>query len=237
MSAASPEDPEASQGPRRIAVVRHGITDHNAGGIWQGHLDTVLNATGERQARAAAQALAAMRPALVRSSDLQRARHTGRLIADACGLPLETDAGLREIHVGQWQGRTHAHVIESYPALWSAISQGEDLARGEDGERVADVVRRARPVVDSVLRRLPAGALAVFVTHGVTARALVADLVGIDQSAVWTGFVGLRNCHWAMLVERPADPRDSGTGWRLDAWNAHADDPADGDLGSGAGSG
>ena len=64
-----------------------------------------------------------------------------------------------------------------------------------------------------------------------------ADLVGIDQSAVWTGFVGLRNCHWAMLVERPADPRDSGTGWRLDAWNAHADDRADGDLGSGAGSG
>ena len=221
----------------KLVLVRHGQTDSNAAGRFQGQQDVPLNRIGRSQAATLAERLVRLKAARVVTSDLLRASATAEAIATASGIGVEVDAGLREIHVGQWQGRTHAHVIESYPALWSAISQGEDLARGEDGERVADVVRRARPVVDSVLRRLPAGALAVVVTHGVTARALVADLVGIDQSAVWTGFVGLRNCHWAMLVERPADPRDSGTGWRLDAWNAHADDPADGDLGSGAGSG
>lgn len=233
-----------TQARRRLAVVRHGVTDHNAGAIWQGHLDTALNATGQAQARAAARALAALHPVFVRSSDLTRARHTGEVIAAACGVPLETDPGLREIHVGQWQGRTHAHVIEAYPALWQAICAGEDLARGEDGETVAQVVQRARPVADAAIARIPAGGVGVLVTHGVTARALVADLAGIDQAAAWNGFVGLRNAHWALLEEAGAPGPATSAGhhdplgtWRIALWNASADTALGADLGSGAGSG
>ncbi|GAB97071.1 putative phosphoglycerate mutase [Kineosphaera limosa] len=197
---------------RRLAIVRHGITDHNASTIWQGHLDTSLNATGQAQAHAAARALSRMEPVFVRSSDLRRARHTAEAIAAACGLELVIDERLREIDVGAWQGMAQHEVVQHYSQLWEAINGGQDLARGEHGESVADVVRRARPAVDDAIAALPEGELGLLVTHGVTARALVADLIGLDQTQAWTAFTGLRNCHWALLHETP-------TGWRLAHWN------------------
>ncbi|MHB1474540.1 MAG: histidine phosphatase family protein, partial [Dermatophilaceae bacterium] len=48
----------ATEGGRRLIVWRHGETDHNAGGIWQGQLDTALSATGREQAQVAAAVLA-----------------------------------------------------------------------------------------------------------------------------------------------------------------------------------
>ncbi|MDO5712539.1 MAG: histidine phosphatase family protein [Micrococcales bacterium] len=207
-----------SAGSRRgLIVLRHGVTDHNARGIWQGHLDIPLNATGLAQARAAAHAIAALRPAFVIGSDLARAHRTAEEVADAADLDLEVDAALREIHVGRWQGLTAGEVAELFPELWAAVSAGEDLARGEDGETVAQVAQRVRPVVHAALARLEAGETAVLVSHGVTARALVADLVGLDQNAAWRSLSGLGNCHWARLGERE-------DGWRIDAWNVGAAD-------------
>lgn len=212
MSLSSRPVHDTGEPPRRLLIARHGVTDHNAGAIWQGHLDTALNATGQAQARAAARAIAAMRPALVVSSDLARARHTGETVAAACELPLRIDGRLKEIDVGGWQGLSHSQVLEAFPEAVSAIAEGEDLARGEHGETVSDVVARARPAVDEIIAELDPGDLGVLVTHGVTGRSLVADLTGIDQRTAWTSFIGLRNCHWAVLEEH-------GEGWRVQAWN------------------
>lgn len=50
-------------------------------------------------------------------------------------------------------------------------------------------------------------------THGLASRALVADVVGLSYRQAWLSLVGLRNAHWAELVEHR-------TGWRLEVWNA-----------------
>ena len=202
---------------RHLIVVRHGVTDHNAKGIWQGHLDTPLNPTGIAQARAAARAIARFEPSFVIASDLARAHLTAEEIASAAGLPLEVAPALREIHVGLWQGLTAGEVAERFPEAWASVSAGEDLARGESGETVAEVATRVRPVVHGAIERLAAGESGVLVTHGVTARVLVADLVGLGQKSAWRCLAGLGNCHWARLEERE-------TGWRIDSWNAGVDD-------------
>lgn len=203
----------ASPGPiRHLVVLRHGITDHNAHGLWQGQLDIPLNETGLAQARTAARAIAAMKPVFVIGSDLARAHRTAEEVAASAGLELEVEPALREIHVGRWQGLTAGEVAEQFPQLWAAVSAGEDLARGESGETVAQVAERARPAVQAALERIGPGQTGVLVTHGVTARALTADLIGLDQSLAWRSYSGLVNCHWARLGER-AD------GWRIDAWN------------------
>lgn len=207
-----------SPGPiRHLVVVRHGITDHNVHGKWQGQLDIPLNDTGLAQARAAARAIAAMDPVFVIASDLARAHRTAQEVAQACGLELETEPLLREIHVGRWQGLTAGEVAEQFPDLWAAVSAGEDLARGGDGETVRQVAERVRPAVRAALDRIGPGETGVLVTHGVTARALTADLIGLDQDLGWRSFSGMANCHWARLGER-AD------GWRIDAWNVGAAD-------------
>ena len=69
MSAGTPRAPA-----RRVVVLRHGETDHNAARIWQGHLDTPLSERGLAQARAAGPAVATLHPSRIVSSDLRRAR-------------------------------------------------------------------------------------------------------------------------------------------------------------------
>lgn len=202
--------------PRRVVFLRHGVTEHNARGLWQGHLDTPLTDDGREQARAAAPSIAAYEPAVVVSSDLSRAAETGEILAEACGLRARRDPRFREINVGSWQGLDAAGVEAAFPGAMARLATGEDLRRGGDGERVADVVARARPALDEVIAQLEPGQTALIVTHGVCARTLAAELAGIDQTTAWLSLTGLGNCHWAEVAQS-SPPR-----WRLALWNGRA---------------
>jgi probable phosphoglycerate mutase len=198
---------------RRVLVWRHGETAHNAGGIYQGQLDSHLSERGRAQARAAAEVLAARGVTRLVSSDLARASDTADALAALTGLVVEHDPRLREIHVGRWQGLPHTEVVARFPDVVAALDRGEDAVRGETGERVADVQVRVRAVFDELVHRLRDDQTAVVATHGMASRALVADVLGLSYQQAWLSLVGLRNCHWAELVEHR-------TGWRLDTWNA-----------------
>ena len=87
-----------------LFLFRHGETDWNREGRLQGHTDTPLNATGLAQAEALAGRLRPHRLDAVLSSDLSRALTTGRIVAEALGLPLASDPGLRETNVGAAEG-------------------------------------------------------------------------------------------------------------------------------------
>lgn len=203
---------------RRLLVLRHGITEHNAAGIWQGHMDTPLSADGVAQARQVAGCVAALRPNVVVSSDLSRASQTAAEVAERAECPLRMDDRLREIHAGQWQGLSAQEVERRFPGVRAAVARGEDVRRGETGETLAEVARRTAAAAREVADGLPDGGLGVLVTHGVAARALAAELAGIPQRAAWLGLSGLGNCCWGELREH--DGR-----WRLFAWN-HAALPA-----------
>lgn len=197
---------------RRVIVWRHGETEHNAGGIYQGQLDSHLSARGREQAAAAADALSTRPVARLVSSDLARAADTAEALAARTGLRVEHDTRLREIHVGQWQGLPHTEVVSRFPDVMAALDRGEDEVRGVTGERVADVRVRVRAAFDELVDRLGPEETAVVATHGMASRALVADVVGLSYQQAWLALVGLHNCHWAELVQHR-------TGWRLEAWN------------------
>jgi broad specificity phosphatase PhoE len=205
----------AKEGGRTLIVWRHGETDHNASGIWQGQLDTPLSDKGRDQARAAAAALAAYSPSVIVSSDLQRAADTARTLGSVLGLDVLYDDRLREIHAGLWQGMTAGDVAEQFPEEQAALLAGEDIQRGVHGESLGQVAKRIRDAVDEVLVDLAAGECAVIVTHGVSGRAIVASMVGLDQPTAWQSIAGLHNCHWAELGEY-------ASAWRLVAWNVGA---------------
>jgi len=202
----------ATTGGRTLIIWRHGETEHNAGGIWQGQLDTPLSDKGREQARSAAAALAAYGPSVIVSSDLQRAADTARTLASRVGLQVRYDERLREIHAGQWQGMTAGDVAEQFPEEQAALVAGEDIRRGVDGESLGEVAERTRAAVDEVLADVAPGDCAVITTHGVSGRAVVASLVGLEQHLAWQSIAGLHNCHWAEL-------REFAGGWRIAAWN------------------
>lgn len=197
---------------RSVIVWRHGETEHNAGGFYQGHLDTPLSARGHEQAAAAAPALAALAPARVLSSDLRRAAATAAALADLTGLSVQHDPRWREIDVGEWQGLRHTDVLARQPEVLAALDRGEDVVRGVTGERVEDLQRRTRAAFDELVATMGEDETVVVASHGLASRALVADVVGLTYRQAWLSLVGLRNCHWAVLVQHR-------TGWRLDAWN------------------
>ncbi|MEO7236002.1 MAG: histidine phosphatase family protein [Lapillicoccus sp.] len=205
---------------RRLVVVRHGQTLDNAAGIWQGHRDSSLSDVGREQALRAAPALAAYRPQVVVSSDLERARDTAAAIGEACGLPVRLDPRLREVDVGEWQGRSTAQVRQSHPELLAAMRRGEDVRRGATGETVAELAVRVAAALTDVAAGLDPGRVAVVVGHGVSGRAGVAALTGLDEMLALQVLGGLDNAHWAVLAEaRPVSGAPVPARWRIDAWN------------------
>ncbi|MBC9956870.1 histidine phosphatase family protein [Yimella sp. cx-51] len=201
--------------PKRLIVLRHGQTTHNAGGIWQGQLDTELSPTGVEQAQKAAAALATRQPQLIWSSDLRRAAATADALARTTGVDVQHDRRLREINVGTWQGLSSQEVRERYGDELDAIAGGQDVRRGETGETLGEVRDRMLEATHELIQLLAPGALGVISTHGAAGRALAAGLAGIDPQQAWLGLAGLHNCHWVELVE-------GEHGWRIERWNAHA---------------
>ena len=160
-------------GSTTIYLVRHGETDWNASGRWQGHTDVPLNEVGEAQARLLAARLAGEVPpfsALV-TSDLVRASRTAAILGAALGLTPVEEPDLREIDVGSWGGLTTAEVAASDPDTHARVQRGEDLPRG-GAERLADLQARVGAAFDRLALRHAGGRL-LLVTHGGPARAIL----------------------------------------------------------------
>jgi broad specificity phosphatase PhoE len=175
------------------------------------------------QAKRAAAALADYQPQVLASSDLQRARATAESVAAEVGMPVAVDPRLREIDVGEWQGRTSAEVRQRDPDLLDAMGRGEDVRRGRTGETVAELALRVRAALDDIIAQLERARVAVVVCHGVAARVGTAALVGLDQMQAQRVLWGLENCHWAVLAETQlVSGAPVPTRWRIDAWNVGA---------------
>ncbi len=208
----------AANAPRRIVIVRHAETLDNAARIWQGHKDTELSELGREQVLAAAPHLAAYEPALLVSSDLQRAASTADAIAHLTGLEVRLDARLREVHVGQWEGMHADEVRDRFPEVVAALDRGEDVRKGVTGETRADLAERAGAAVRDIEQELLPGETAVVVAHGVSGRAAATELVGLDHDVSDAIFRGLDNCHWIELVES-GKSFSNVSRWRIAGWN------------------
>jgi probable phosphoglycerate mutase len=98
----------------RVLLVRHGQSEWNLSGRWQGQADPPLTDVGRAQARAGAQNLGQVDA--IWSSDLQRATETANIIAAELGVgPVVVDADLRERDVGDWAGLTREEIDQRYP--------------------------------------------------------------------------------------------------------------------------
>lgn len=152
----------------RILLARHGETDWNRLGRWQGHADQPLNETGRRQAAELAERLVGDGIIAVYSSDLARARETADAVARRLGLDVVEDEGLREIDVGSWSGLTRAEVEQRFPEGYARWLRGEI---GHDGETREELTARVVSAVERIAAEHPSDKILV-VTHGGAIRAI-----------------------------------------------------------------
>lgn len=204
----------------KLVLVRHGQTDSNAAGRFQGQQDVPLNRIGRSQADAVAGRLVRMKASRVVTSDLLRASATAETIAAASGLPVAVDARLREIDVGSWQGRTSAEVAAENPWFEDALHAGRDFRRSETGETAEEAGERVASVLGE-LADAHAGQTTIVVGHGLALRVGLSLFLGLGMEASFA-LSGLWNCSWTIL--------DHNQRWRLLSYNnvviGHTGQPA-----------
>src|SRR3979409_885475 len=90
---------------RSVFCMRHGVTDWNRQGLFQGRTDNPLNDDGIAQAHAAAERLQAVSLGHVLSSRPARARRTAEIIAAASARTVAIEHGLIELDFGSFEGQ------------------------------------------------------------------------------------------------------------------------------------
>jgi len=188
---------------RRIIFWRHGRTQWNHIGRFQGHEDVALDETGRAQAAAVAPALARLGFDVIVSSDLVRARDTAAAVGVVTGLTVTHDERLREGWLGPWQGLTITQAREQVPAEYADWVAGRQRPGVEPNAEVGARMVAALSDVDAEQ--------VLAVSHGGSIRSALVTMLGlreVDRGAL----APLSNCRWSILE------RD-GERWTLDQHN------------------
>ena len=156
----------------QLYLVRHGLTDWNVEGRYQGQTDLPLNAAGRAQALRLRQQLAGIPFAAVYSSDLRRASETAGILAAPSGIEVQPDPRLREMNLGVWEGQLVTEIAAQYPAAWAERLRDPLHARAPGGESVAEVAARVAEAANAIARANSAGPVLV-VSHGVALATLL----------------------------------------------------------------
>jgi broad specificity phosphatase PhoE len=197
---------------RRLLLVRHGVTDWNREGRFQGHLDPPLGPDGIAEAELLAGRLAAdpdLRPARIISSGLGRALQTAAAIGRAAGVEVVADSRLIEIGQGDWEGRTHDDLAVSDADRYAAWRRDAGIRQPPGGEAIAAVGERVASLLAELEddgERWPV----CLVSHGGTLRIGARQLLGAESMASWS--LDVDNASLS-ICSRTTD------GWRLDRWN------------------
>jgi alpha-ribazole phosphatase len=179
----------------RLCLVRHGQTDWNIEGRYQGQSDVPLNENGRAQARALARQLQEHSFTAIYSSDLQRAKETAEIIAAVVKLPVISDRRLREINQGEWEGQQVDIIRSRYSNLWQQRSVDPAKVRPPGGETVEEVARRVYAVTEEIAAQHPTGSVLI-VSHGISLAALICRMRGIPIGRAYTEIPGLATPVW-----------------------------------------
>jgi phosphoserine phosphatase len=169
----------------RLHVVRHGETEWNLAGRYQGRLESRLTRLGLQQAQALAQAFSSSGVARVFSSPLQRCTQTADAIAAALGLDVTIDERLVEIAHGTWEGRLRDEIERDDSQGMNAWRTAPQTVAFEGGESLADVEARWEEFVDSLSEHGDA----VVVTHDVVVRLAILSATKRPHKNLWTARV------------------------------------------------
>lgn len=161
---------------KRVIFIRSGETDWNLAGRWQGWLDIPLNEHGHQQAIRLASFVRHLGIESIWSSDLRRASQTADAIAEACGLPVQTDRRLRERNIGNWQGMNIDEVRKWFPDQYAAYTNDRLGYAIPEGESLQVVRARMMDAFQDIVIDSEVSTLAI-VAHTVSVRILIAAFV------------------------------------------------------------
>lgn len=169
----------------RVLMARHGQSVSNAVRRFQGRQDVPLSDIGVRQAQALGAALVRRRVAAIYSSPLERARHTAEIAAAGLRLPVTVVDDLRELLLGEWEGRTVEEIRAQPGDPFARWVRDPVAGRPPGGEPLGDVQARVVGAMDAIASAHPNGDDVLVVCHGGVISVYLAHCLGLPLSQIW----------------------------------------------------
>ena len=169
----------------RLLLVRHGQTEWNADGRYQGQSDVKLSDEGRAQAKRLAENFPNVRLDAIYSSDLKRAAETAEIVGAKFEIPVWKEKNFREISFGDWEGLTYKEISEKWPMEAGNLFLAPDRLQIPGGESFQEVQRRAMRKIKELRETLENQTVAVF-AHGAVNKTILAGLMHIPLRYLWS---------------------------------------------------
>lgn len=166
-----------------LFLIRHGETEWNVEGRYQGQADPPLNEHGLRQATELSERLGQVDLELLYTSPLLRSEQTAEIISRKLAIPIYKDERLMEINQGDWQTRLRSEIEELYPDLFKRweIEPWEVTPPG--GESLQQVRQRVFAAIDELLQ-IHAGKRIGIVSHRIPIALIKMRYQGLDPDVI-----------------------------------------------------
>ena len=170
----------------RLILVRHGETDWNKAGRFQGQIDIPLNENGRRQAAAARDFLKDIPIDRAWSSTLSRPTETAQIILEAHpDVPLTQIDGLVEIGHGLWEGKLESEIREDWSELLDTWKRAPETVQMPEGETIQDVWARSVRSWGKIAGELKPEETVLVVAHDAVNKTILCDLLGLTPADIW----------------------------------------------------
>ena len=181
-----PSIPKKSR-KKRIILVRHGETDWNQQGRFQGQIDIPLNQNGKVQAQAASEFLKNISIQKAFSSLLSRPKETAQIILqEHPGIKITLKDNLKEIGHGKWEGKLESEIKSNWPDLLNTWKIFPEKVQMPDGENIKEVSTRSINGWKEICKDLKNDETALVVAHDAVNKTILCHLLGLSPSKIWT---------------------------------------------------
>ena len=171
---------------KRIILVRHGETDWNKQGRFQGQIDIPLNKNGKTQAQAAREFLKDIHLDKAFSSSLSRPRETAQIILkEHPGIKISLKDNLIEIGHGKWEGKLESEIQSDWPDLLKKWKIHPEKVQMPEGENINEVSSRSITGWIEICKNLKHNETALVVAHDAVNKTILCHLLGLTPSEIW----------------------------------------------------
>ena len=173
-------------GNSRIFLIRHGETNWNRAGRFQGQIDIPLNTNRKLQANKAFEYLKTIDFNKAFSSSMERPYETAKIILEyKKDLEIKKLESLKEINHGLWEGKLESEIKKDWPNLLELWHDKPEKVVMPQGESIKDVSERSIKAFKEICSSQEDGDSTLLVAHDAVNKTLICFLLGIDFSNIW----------------------------------------------------
>ena len=169
----------------KVVFVRHGQTEWNVSGRYQGQSDVALSAAGIEQAEKLAANFPVEHIDAIYASDLIRARVTAETVAKRFGLGVNLEPAFRELSFGDWEGLTYEQIVASWPDAMVSFLARPDILDIPHGESFPEVQQRAMSRLQELSQKHE-GQTIMVAAHGAVLRTMLTAALHMPLQYLWS---------------------------------------------------